>query len=108
MQELHCRPLFQADPLGAREISSCRTVAQTRFEPDDPIKQELHRALSNHEHDSSQLWSSNTKKNNNSQIDLNEYFKPEYIKFFGFIGMSIAGIVALASVIKSFWNNEQD
>jgi hypothetical protein len=112
MQELHCRPLFQADPLDQKAVKVCQEQYLNRLE----TKQEnlnndtknLHKILPSQNHDSSNLWSLGPSKHeiNTPSITYNKFFKPEYLQLFGFIGVGAAGMIMLIQFLKNtFYHN---
>ncbi len=110
MQELHCRPLFQAIPLNARVESFCQQPSKTGLENED-LKNLLHKKT-HREHDSTSLWpeltNQDTQKNStegNWNKDIYSFYNS---KILGIIGVGLMGIMLTLSMVKSFFPKDDD
>jgi len=110
MQELHCRPLFQAIPLNARVNPLCKKPIETGIEAVS-FKDELHKKTKN-KHDSLDLWSmideQNFKHKKPQEIINSDFLKFTKSKLLGILGISLMGLTLSLSVMKSFFPKDDD
>jgi len=104
MQELHCRPLFQADPLMTRVESFCQKPIDSGFHSEE-IKKLLHQKT-NTQHDSSDLWPQTTQQETPVSIPEASFTKEllnfKNTKILGIFGVGLMGAMLLISIFKNF------
>ncbi|MEY3369425.1 MAG: hypothetical protein RLZZ361_95 [Cyanobacteriota bacterium] len=103
MQELHCRPLFQANSLLSRAEPSCQKLMDSEFD-NHQLKHLLHKSLDKN-HDSTELWpKNNTDSNKPKKQDLfsSEIFKTGNFQILGIFGIGIMGMMLLISMASKF------
>ena len=110
MQELHCRPLFQAIPLNERVESFCKNQSRNELVSED-IKNSLHKKT-HREHDSTSLWpeftNQDTQKNSSESNAHKDVFSFYNSKILGIIGVGLMGIMLTLSMVKSFFPKDDD
>jgi hypothetical protein len=104
MQELHCRPLFQADPLIKRVEPICQKQSVKEFD-NDSFKTQIHK--NNPSHDSTELWPEIKRDEvpglNNIDLFKSINSKLDKKKVMNILGIVSMGFVFILSVIKSFF-----
>jgi hypothetical protein len=104
MQELHCRPLFQADPLIERVEPICQKQSVKEFDNKN-FETQIHKKNPNH--DSTKLWPE-IKRDEVLELNNIDLFKSiksklDKKKMMIILGILTMGFVFILSVIKSFF-----